>query len=52
MLLLRRKYYRVFKLGSVRSDFILVGETIRFTGGGVQGACHSCGNAFEECECA
>jgi len=22
-----------------------------FTGGGVRGACHSCGCAFEECEC-
>lgn len=43
---------RIFELGSVRSHFIPAGETIRFTGGGVQGACHPCGNAFEECECA
>ena len=24
---------------------------LRFTGGGVQGACHECGNAHGECEC-
>lgn len=23
----------------------------RFTGGGIQGACHTCGNAHNECEC-
>lgn len=23
-----------------------------YTGGGVVNACHSCGNAFNECECA
>ena len=46
------KRVRSFELGSVESCFVPIGRTIRFTGGGVQGACHPCGNAFEECECA
>jgi hypothetical protein len=26
-------------------------SAFKFTGGGVEGACHECGNAFGECEC-
>ena len=31
---------------------ILPKSDLFFSGGGIQGACHDCGCAFEECECA
>lgn len=35
-------------VGSINDDFLKI---FGFTGGGVQGACHKCGCAREECEC-
>lgn len=46
-----RMWVRAEEAGIETNEGVKRPAVVRFTGGGVQGACHPCGNAFEECEC-
>jgi DNA-directed RNA polymerase subunit M/transcription elongation factor TFIIS len=44
--------YKKVKKREVEAPKAVKFPEIKFTGGGARGACHDCGNAREECECA